>query len=206
MKGWATMRGCCWTLVAMMAVSSLIAGMQEANEFALKLLTLKGQAELVTASPPRSLQEGATVSLGEAVRVSPKSVAVFLWLPYKARLKVEGEGQVRLLPNRVLQVESGRVWLGTPPPPPGERRYPLPVKVGSAQLVGSPDAYFSVALLKNNRILLSVDQGTVFVSVNNRNVAVGKGAMAFLLPDGFLLGPMPMSRDERMRWDAGGAH
>jgi hypothetical protein len=45
----------------------------------------------------------------------------------------------------------------------------------------------------------------VFISLNNRNAAVGKGEMAFLLPNGLLLGPMPMSRDERMRWDAGGA-
>jgi hypothetical protein len=200
------MRGCWWALVMTVMASSLFAGAQEEREFALKLLSLKGQAELVTASPPRSLEEGATVSLGDAVRVAPKSVALFLWLPYKARLKVESEGQVRLLANRVLQVEAGRIWLGTPPPPPGERRYPLPVRVGDAQLVGSPDAYFSVAVLSDKRILVSVDQGVVFISLNNRNAAVGKGEMAFLLPNGLLLGPMPMSRDERMRWDAGGAH
>jgi hypothetical protein len=82
----------------------------------------------------------------------------------------------------------------------------LPVRVGDAQLVGSPDAYFSVAVLSDKRILVSVDQGVVFISLNNRNAAVGKGEMAFLLPNGLLLGPMPMSRDERMRWDAGGAH
>jgi hypothetical protein len=199
------MRGCWWALVVTVTASSLFAGAQEEREFALKLLSLKGQAELITASPPRSLEEGATVSLGDAVRVAPKSVALFLWLPYKARLKVESEGQVRLLANRVLQVEAGRIWLGTPPPPPGERRYPLPVRVGDAQLVGSPDAYFSVAVLSDKRILVSVDQGVVFISLNNRNAAVGKGEMAFLLPNGLLLGPMPMSRDERMRWDAGGA-
>jgi hypothetical protein len=200
------MRGCWWALVMTVMAGSLFAGAQEEREFALKLLSLKGQAELVTASPPRSLEEGATVSLGDAVRLAPKSVALFLWLPYKARLKVESEGQVRLLANRVLQVEAGRIWLGTPPPPLGERRYPLPVRVGDAQLVGSPDAYFSVAVLSDKRILVSVDQGVVFISLNNRNAAVGKGEMAFLLPNGLLLGPMPMSRDEQMRWDAGGAH
>jgi hypothetical protein len=52
------MRGCWWALVVTVTAGLLFAGAQEERGFALKLLSLKGQGELVTVSPPVPLRKG----------------------------------------------------------------------------------------------------------------------------------------------------
>ncbi|GBC99301.1 hypothetical protein HRbin17_01823 [bacterium HR17] len=198
MRGWQR-----WVLLGALA-SWAAASAQVSGEFALKVVRLQGQGEVLADAASRPLRTDAVVHTGETLRVVPNGVVVVQWLPYKALVKVESGGQVRLSPHRVLQVGQGRVWIGTPPPPPGERRYPLPVQCGAAQLVGSPDAFFSVAVRRDRHILISVDEGSVFVTVGNFTTTVRKGQMAFVTPQNAVIGPLPMSRDERLRWDMGG--
>lgn len=166
---------------------------------------MRGNAEArLPDGSQRPAKEGEKLPPGSSVRTQRKSMVIVEWLPYKARVKLASETEVQLLPTRALSLQRGRIWVGTPPPPIGERRFPLPVQCKQVQLVSSPDAIFSVACQSDGTVTVSVDQGTVFVSVEQSVVTVSKGQMLRVSPQNVLVGPMPMTKQERMLWDMGG--
>jgi len=101
-------------------------------------------------------------------------------------------------------LQSGRIWVGTPPPPMGERRFPLPVQCKQVQIVSSPDAIFSVACQPDGAVTISVDQGSVIASVGERAITVPKLSMIVLTPQNVVIGPMPLTKNEQLMWDMGG--
>lgn len=173
--------------------------------FTLRVFSLRGRAEAqLPDETKQGLKVNDEVALGGIVRTEPKSSAVLVWLPYKARVKLDFNSQVQLMLNRVLSLKHGRIWLGTPPPPMGERRYPLPVQAGHVQIVSSPDAIFSAAIQPNGTVLVSVDYGVVLVTAQGRTILVTKGLMVLIPPLSTPLSPTPMSPQERLLWDMGG--
>jgi len=190
-----------WSLV----VSSALLVAAQTREFSLRILELKGNAEVRL---PNGEQRRAKVNeqfpVGTVVRTGTKSMVILEWLPYKARVKLAPETEVQLMPTRVLSLQSGRIWVGTPPPPMGERRFPLPVQCKQVQLVSSPEAIFSVACQPDGTVTISVDQGSVVVSVGESVITVPKLRMIVVTPQNVVIGPMPLTKNEQLMWDMGG--
>jgi len=192
-------------LLLTLALLSDFAFAQTEQGFSLKVLELRGSVEaLLPDGSRRSVKTDEQLPIGSSVRTGEKSAAVLLWMPYKARVKLASETEVQLSPTRVLSLKQGRIWLGTPPPPVGERRFPLPVQCRQVQIVSSPEAFFSVAAQPDGKVIVSVDQGSVFVSVEEKVVTVPKGRMVIVLPQNVVVGPMPMTKQEQLLWDMGG--
>lgn len=178
---------------------------QAVGEFALKALELKGKVE--TQLPDGSqviLKEKEKLPPGSVVRTQAKSMAILEWLPYKARVKLAPETEVQLLITRALSLQRGRIWVGTPPPPVGERRFPLIVQCKQVQIISSPDAFFSVACQPDGTVRVSVDQGVVFLSVEQNVITVPKSKMAIVTSQNTVIGPMPLTKQEQLMWDMGG--
>ncbi len=194
--------------LSMVVGGLLVFGMAAAQQpvaFALQVLGVSGQVEAQLPDVSRKrLRQGDTAPLGSFVYTQPKSIATLVWLPYKARVKLESDTQVQLMPTRILALQKGRIWLGTPPPPLGGRRYPLPIQCGRVQAVGAPDAIFSVALQRDGTVLISVDEGSVLVSAANSSVLVQSDLMVLVSPLGSIIGPMLLTKQERLLWDMGG--
>lgn len=192
----------CLALVAVLG----FAFAQVSGEFALRVLERRGTVDAqLPDGTQQTVKEGEKLPVGSSVKTQAKSSAILEWLPYKARVKLAPETEVQLLPTRALSVKQGRVWIGTPPPPAWERRYPLPVQSGQVQMVSSPDAFFSVAFSPNDgTVTVSVDQGNVFVSAGQTTISVPKGYMLVVKPQNVVVGPMPMTKQERIIWDMGG--
>ncbi|MCC6039034.1 MAG: hypothetical protein LM632_12595, partial [Armatimonadetes bacterium] len=160
-----------WLLV----VSSALLVAAQTQEFSLKVLELKGNAEVrLPDGEQRRVKVNEQFPAGTAIRTDRKSMAILVWLPYKARVKLAPETEVQLMPTRALSLQSGRIWVGTPPPPMGERRFPLPVQCKQVQIVGSPEAIFSVACQPDSTVIVSVDQGSVVASVGESAITVPK--------------------------------
>jgi len=197
--------------LAQVGVLSLIAGFillaaAQTQEFSLKVLELKGTAEVkLPDGEQRRVKAGEQLPIGTLVRTLPKSVVILEWLPYKARIKLAPETEVQLMVTRALSLQSGRIWVGTPPPPVGERRFPLPVQCRQVQLVSSPEAIFSVACQPDGTVTISVDQGSVIASVGESVITVPKLRMIVVTPQNVVIGPMPLTKNEQLMWDMGGA-
>ena len=190
-----------WLLV----VSSALLVAAQTQEFSLKVLELKGNAEVrLPDGEQRRVKVNEQFPAGTAVRTDEKSMAILVWLPYKARVKLAPETEVQLMPTRVLSLQSGRIWVGTPPPPMGERRFPLPVQCKQVQIVGSPEAIFSVACQPDGTVTISVDQGSVVASVGESAITVPKLRMIVVTPQNVIVGPMPLTKNEQLMWDMGG--
>jgi hypothetical protein len=178
---------------------------QIAQEFSLKVLELRGSVEArLPDGSQRSVKENDQLPIGSSVRTQEKSTVILEWLPYKARVKLAPETEIQLSTTRALSLQKGRIWAGTPPPPIGERRFPLPVQCEQVQIVSSPDAFFSVARQTDGTTIVSVDQGKVFVSVGQSVITVSKAQMLVVSPQNVVIGPMPMTKQERVLWDMGG--
>jgi hypothetical protein len=185
---------------------ALLVVAQTTREFSLKVLELKGTVEVrLPDGGQQRAQLNQQLPVGSAVKTQPKSVVILEWLPYKARVKLAPETEVQLMPTRALSLQSGRIWLGTPPPPMGERRFPLPVQCKQVQLVGSPEAIFSVACQPDGTVTISVDQGSVIASVGESVITVPKLRMIVVTPQNVVTGPMPLTKHEQLMWDMGGA-
>lgn len=179
---------------------------QPAAELVLKVMEVRGEVEgRGPGEQWRRLREGDTVPLGGSVRTRERATGVLQWLPYKARVKLAPDTEVQLAPSRVLIVQQGRIWIGTPPPPMGERRFPLPLQCGAVNLVCAPDGFASIALRTDGAVIVSVDQGSVFASIGDRMVTVSRSQMAVVYPQGTVLGPMPWTKQEQLLWDMGGS-
>jgi hypothetical protein len=179
---------------------------QTTREFSLKVLELRGTAEVrLPDGGQQRAQLDQQLPIGSAVKTQPKSTVILVWLPYKARVKLAPETEVQLMPTRALSLKSGRIWVGTPPPPIGERRFPLPVQCKQVQLVGSPEAIFSVACKPDGTVTISVDQGSVIASVGESVITVPKLQMIVVTPQNVVTGPMPLTKHEQLMWDMGGA-
>ncbi len=182
------------------------AAAQSVAEFVLQVMEVRGEVEGRGPEEQwRRLKEGDTVPIGGSVRTQERATAVLQWLPYKARVKLAPDTEVQLAPTRVLSVRRGRIWIGTPPPPMGERRFPLPLQCGAVSLVCAPDGFASIALRTDGAVIVSVDQGSVFASVGDRTVTVSRSQMAVIYPQGTVVGPMPWTRQEQLLWDMGGS-
>jgi len=190
-----------WSLV--FSLTLLVAA--QTQEFSLKVVELKGSAEVRL---PDGRQRGVKVNeqfpVGTLVRTGTKSMVFLEWLPYKAKVKLAPETEVQLMPTRVLSLQSGRIWVGTPPPPMGERRFPLPVQCKQVKLVSSPEAIFSVACQPDGTVTISVDQGSVVVSVGESVITVPKLRMIVVTTQNVVIGPMPLTKNEQLMWDMGG--
>ena len=190
-----------WLLV----VSSALLVAAQAQEFSLKVLELKGNAEVrLPDGEQRRVKVNEQFPAGTAIRTDRKSTAILVWLPYKARVKLAPETEVQLMPTRALSLQSGRIWVGTPPPPMGERRFPLPVQCKQVQIVSSPEAIFSVACQPDGTVTISVDQGSVVASVGESAITVPKLRMIVVTPQNVVIGPMPLTKNEQLMWDMGG--
>ncbi|MCX7642192.1 MAG: hypothetical protein N2116_00050 [Armatimonadetes bacterium] len=192
------------TWLAVVGLLGLVAA-QPLQEFSLKVLELRGSAE--TSLPngmQRSVRVNDKLSVGSSVRTQERSTVILEWMPYKARVKLAPETEIQLLATRALSLRQGRVWIGTPPPPIGERRFPLPVQCKQVQLVSSPDAHFSIACQPDGTVIVSVDQGSVFVSVGQSVITVPKARMLIISPQNIAVGPMPLTKQEQILWDMGG--
>lgn len=178
---------------------------QTTQEFSLKVLEFRGSVEArLPDGSQRSVKKEEQLPIGSSVSTQEKSTVILEWLPYRARVKLAPETEIQLSTTRSLLLQKGRIWAGTPPPPIGERRFPLPVQCGQVQIVSSPDALFSVARQTDGTITVSVDQGKVFVSVGQSVVTVSKAQMLVVSPQNVLIGPMSMTKQERVLWDMGG--
>lgn len=196
-----------FSLVILLAVVGLFGFLasQTSQEFLLRVLEMRGRVEAqMPDGSQRSVKENEKLPPGSSVRTQEKSTVILEWLPYKARIKLAPETEVQLLTTRALSLQRGRIWAGTPPPPIGERRFPLPVQCKQVQIVSSPDAIFSVASQPDGVIIVSVDQGSVFVSVEQSVITVPKAQMLIVSPQNAVIGPMPMTKQERVLWDMGG--
>ncbi|MCS7185345.1 MAG: hypothetical protein N3B10_00215 [Armatimonadetes bacterium] len=184
-------------------VGSFVA--QTSQEFSLKVLELRGRVETqLPDGSQRSVRMDEKLPIGSSVRTQERSTAILEWFPYKARVKLAPESEVRLSTTRALSIQRGRIWVGTPPPPIGERRFPLPVQCKQVQIVSSPDAHFSVACKPDGTVTVSVDQGSVFVSVGQNVITVPKARMLIVSQQNFVIGPMPLTKQEQVLWDMGG--
>jgi len=184
---------------------ALLVVAQTTQEFSLKVLELRGTAEVQLPDGGRQrAQLNQQLPVGSAVKTQPKSMVILEWLPYKARVKLAPETEVQLMPTRALSLQSGRIWVGTPPPPVGERRFPLPVQCKQVQLVSSPEAIFSVACQPDGMVVVSVDQGSVVVFVGGNTVTVPQLRMIFVTTQNAIIGPMPLTKYEQLMWDMGG--
>jgi len=191
-----------WSLVA----SFILMAAAQTQEFSLKVLELKGTAEVkLPEGEQRRVKVGEQLPIGTSVRTLPKSTVILEWLPYKAKIKLAPETEVQLMKTRALSLQSGRIWVGTPPPPIGERRFPLPVQCKQVQLVSSPEAIFSVACQPDGTVTVSVDQGSVIASVGESVITVPKLQMIVVTPQNVVTGPMPLTKHEQLMWDMGGA-
>lgn len=199
-------RDCRWLGIVIGSLLAIgMAATQPPSGFALQVLQVLGQVEAkLPDGNQKRLQKGDIVPLGSIVRTQPKNVATLVWLPYKARVKLESDTQVQLTTNRTLVLQKGRIWLGTPPPPLGERRYPLPIQCRQVQAVGAPNAIFSIALQRDRTVLVSVDEGSVLVSAADSSVLVQRDLMVLISPFGNIVGPMLLTEQERLLWDMGG--
>lgn len=178
---------------------------QVVGEFALKALELKGKVETQLPDGSKAmLKAEEKLPPGSVVRTQAKSMVVLEWLPYKARVKLAPETEVQLLTTRALSLQRGRIWVGTPPLPVGERRFPLPVQCRQVQIVSSPDAIFSLACQPDGTVTVSVDQGAVFLSVGQKVITVPKARMVILTSQNIVIGPMPLTNQELLMWDMGG--
>ena len=178
---------------------------QPLQGFELKVLEVRGRVEARLANGQwQALRVDAQVPMGSSIRTTARATAILIWLPYKARVKLAPETEVQLLPTRLLLLRQGRIWVGTPPPPMGERRFPLPLRCGPANIVCAPDGFVSVALRPDGGVLVSVDQGSALVAVDAQSVTVSRRQMLLLSPQGSFLGPMPLTKQEQLMWDLGG--
>ncbi|MFN3420811.1 MAG: hypothetical protein ACK40X_03690 [Armatimonadota bacterium] len=194
----------CGILLTLVGFLSFAAA-QTLQEFSLKVLELRGSVEArLPDGSQRSVKENDQLPIGSSVRTQEKSTVILEWLPYKARVKLAPETEIQLSTTRALLLQKGRIWAGTPPPPVGERRFPLPIQCEQVQIVSSPDAFFSVARQTDGTITVSVDQGKVFVSVGQSVVTVSKAQMLVVSPQNIVIGPTPMTKQERVLWDMGG--
>ncbi len=194
-----------WQLGLTLVLVAGFAFAQVSKEFALTVLDLRGTVEVqLQDGVQRTTKEGEKLPIGSSVKTQPKSVSILEWLPYKARVKLAPETEVQLLATRSLSVKRGRVWIGTPPPPAWERRFPLPVQSGQVQIVSSPDAFFSVYVQPDGTVTVSVDQGSVFISAGQVITSVLKGNMLVVKPPSVIIGPMTMTKQEQIMWDMGG--
>ncbi len=190
-----------WSLVVGCAL--LVAA--QTQEFSLKILELKGNAEVrLPNGEQRRVKVNEQFPVGTVVRTGTKSMVILEWLPYKARVKLAPETEVQLMPTRALSLQIGRIWVGTPPPPIGERRFPLPVQCRQVQLVSSPEAIFSVACQPDGTVTISVDQGSVVASVGESVITVPKLRMIVVTPQNVVIGPMSLTKNEQLMWDMGG--
>ncbi len=196
--------------VARAGIWSLVAGFvflaaAQTQEFSLKFLELKGIAEVkLPDGEQRMVKAGEQLPIGTLVRTLPKSAVILEWNPYKARIKLAPETEVQLMKTRALSLQSGRIWVGTPPPPIGERRLPLPVQCKQVQIVSSPEAIFSVACQPDGTVTISVDQGSVVALVGESVITVPKLRMIVVTPQNVVIGPMPLTKNEQLMWDMGG--
>ncbi|MFN4179580.1 MAG: hypothetical protein ACK4I8_04655 [Armatimonadota bacterium] len=191
-------------LLTLVGLFSFVAA-QTAQEFSLRVLEFRGSVEArLPDGRQRSVKENDQLPVGSSVRTQEKSAVILEWLPYKARVKLAPETEIQLSTTRALLLQKGRIWAGTPPPPVGERRFPLPVQCGQVQIVSSPEAFFSVARQTDGTITVSVDQGKVFVSIGQSVVTVSKAQMLVVSPQNVVIGPMPMTKQEQVLWDMGG--
>ncbi len=194
----------CGILLALVGLFSFVAA-QTVQEFSLKVLEFRGSVEArLPEGSQRLVKENYQLPVGSSVRTQEKSTVILEWLPYKARVKLAPETEIQLSTTRSLLLQKGRIWAGTPPPPVGERRFPLPIQCEQVQIVSSPDALFSVARQADGTITVSVDQGKVFVSVGQSVVTVSKAQMLIISPQNVVTGPMPMTKQEQVLWDMGG--
>lgn len=178
---------------------------QTSQGFSLKVLELRGRVETrLPDGSQRSVRTDEQIPIGSSVRTQERSTVILEWMPYKARVKLAPETEVQLSTTRVISLQRGRIWVGTPPPPIGERRFPLPVQCKQVQLVSSPDAHFSAACKPDGTVTVSVDQGSVFVSVGQSVITVSKARMLVVSPQNVVIGPMPMTKQEQVLWDMGG--
>ncbi len=186
-------------------ISSLSGVFSQPQPFILQVLELKGEViTVLSRGEERLLKMGDQVPMGSVVRTTRKSSVVLVWLPYKARVKMAPETEVQLTPARVLEVRQGQIWVGTPPPAMGERRYPLPLQGGIAQIVCAPDGFISVARRADGTVTVSVDEGSAVVSVAGKTVLVPPKQMLLLTSQGSWMGPMPLTKQEQLMWDMGG--
>jgi len=194
-----------WTGIWSLVASLILLVAAQTQEFSLKVLELKGSAEVrLPDGEQRRVRVNEQFPVGTVVRTGTKSMIILEWLPYKARVKLAPETEVQLMPTRVLSLQSGRIWVGTPPPPMGERRFPLPVQCKQVQIVSSPDAIFSVACQPDGTVTISVDQGSVVASVGESIITVPKLRMIVVTPQNEVIGPMPLTKNEQLMWDMGG--
>ncbi len=178
---------------------------QPAPEFGLKVLEMRGRAEArLPDGQWRSLKVDELVPLGSSVRTAPRTTAIFAWSPYKARVKLAPETEVQLSTARLLLLQRGRIWVGTPPPPMGERRFPLPLRCGTVNIVCAPEGFVSVARRPDDTVIVSVDQGSALVFMDAQSITVSQGQMLLVSPQGIFLGPMPLTKQEKLMWDMGG--
>jgi hypothetical protein len=191
-------------LLAVVGLFGLLAS-QTSQEFSFRVLEMRGRIEArLPDGSQRSVREKEKLPIGSSVRTQEKSTVILEWLPYKARVKLAQETEVQLLTTRALSLQRGRIWVGTPPPPIGERRFPLPVQCKQVQIVSSPDALFSVACPPDGTIIFSVDQGSIFVSIGQIVTTVPRAQMLIVSQQNAVIGPMPMTKQERVMWDMGG--
>lgn len=194
----------CGILLALVGLFSFVAA-QTVQEFPLKVLEFRGRVEArLPEGSQRLVKENDQLPVGSLVRTQEKSTVILEWLPYKARVKLAPETEIQLSTTRALLLQKGRIWAGTPPPPVGERRFPLPIQCEQVQIVSSPDALFSVARQADGTITVSVDQGKVFVSVGQSVITVSEAQMLIVSPQNVVTGPMPMTKQEQVLWDMGG--
>lgn len=194
-----------WQVCLTLILLASFAFAQLSNNFALKVLERKGTIEVqLPDGVKRPAREDEKFSAGSSVITQARSIAILEWLPYKAMVKLAPETEVQLLTTRAFLVKKGRVWIGTPPPAAWERRFPLPVQSGQVHFVSSPDAYFSISVQPDGAVTVSVDQGRVFVSVGQLLTSVSKGNMLVIKPQNIIIGPMLMTKQERIMWDMGG--
>lgn len=178
---------------------------QAPREFSLKVLEVRGTVEAqLPGGEQKRVKASEKLPAGSTVSTQPKSSAILEWLPYKARVKLAPETKIQLSTTRALSLQNGRIWVGTPPLPMGERRFPLPVQCKRVHIVGSPDAIFSCAFRPNRGVIVSVDEGRVFVSTGQKTIVVPRSHMVVITPENDFVGPMPMTKQEQLMWDMGG--
>jgi predicted Ser/Thr protein kinase len=152
---------------------------------------------------------GMTINPGGQVRTGDRATALLDMEGRKVRVGSNSTLTVGQIEegdaNRAnLFLNAGRVWVQEAE---GEAETEVPalyVETKSGVKVWG-DQRFSVAVTDGGSVLISVDEGTGHVSIEDQEIEVPAGQQIEMTSGQSPDGPQPMSDDEREQWNAGAA-